>query len=109
MPPGRRDAGHTPSAEPKVKKVIDPARPPPAAAHDGFASDVCRGPGSRRSAADIEPVRRPGCRLQEADEGAYHEHLCSRVGIRVHYCGEQFDNDGTLSSALRWSDGRRPA
>ncbi|QDM24178.1 hypothetical protein FIU28_25830 [Tardiphaga sp. vice154] len=87
--------------------MVYPARPPPAAAHDGPASDVCHGPGSRRSAADIEPVRRPGCRFQ--DEGACHEHLCSRAGIRVHYCGEQFDNDGTLSSALRWSDGRRPA
>ncbi|WP_444462018.1 recombinase family protein [Rhodobacter capsulatus] len=28
-------------------------------------------------------------RFQDADEGAYHEHACSRAGIRVHYCGEQ--------------------
>ena len=35
-------------------------------------------------------------RFQDADEGAYHEHLCSRAGIRVHYCGEQFDNDGSI-------------
>jgi DNA invertase Pin-like site-specific DNA recombinase len=34
-------------------------------------------------------------RFQDADEGAYHEHLCSRAGIPVHYCGEQFDNDGS--------------
>jgi hypothetical protein len=27
-------------------------------------------------------------------------HLCSRAGIRVHYCGEQFDNDGTIGSVL---------
>jgi DNA invertase Pin-like site-specific DNA recombinase len=39
-------------------------------------------------------------RFQDADEGAYHEHLCSRVGIRVHYCGEQFDNDGSIGSTL---------
>jgi DNA invertase Pin-like site-specific DNA recombinase len=32
-------------------------------------------------------------RFQDADEGAYHEHVCSRAGIRVHYCGEQFDNE----------------
>ena len=24
-------------------------------------------------------------RFQDADEGAYHEHVCSRAGIRVHY------------------------
>jgi len=34
-------------------------------------------------------------RFQDADEGAYHEHVCSRAGIRVHYCGEQFENDGS--------------
>ncbi len=39
-------------------------------------------------------------RFQDADEGAYYEHLCSRAGIRVHYCGEQFDNDGSLGSIL---------
>jgi DNA invertase Pin-like site-specific DNA recombinase len=39
-------------------------------------------------------------RFQDADEGAYYEHLCSRAGIRVHYCGEQFDNDGSMGSIL---------
>jgi DNA invertase Pin-like site-specific DNA recombinase len=39
-------------------------------------------------------------RFQDADEGAYHEHICSRAGIRVHYCGEQFDNDGSMGSIL---------
>src|SRR5665811_2179491 len=39
-------------------------------------------------------------RFQDADEGAYHEHACSRAGIRVHYCGEQFDNDGSIGSIL---------
>jgi DNA invertase Pin-like site-specific DNA recombinase len=39
-------------------------------------------------------------RFQDADEGAYHEHLCSRAGIPVHYCGEQFDNDGSIGSIL---------
>ena len=37
-------------------------------------------------------------RFQDADEGAYHEHVCSRAGIRVHYCGEQFENDGSIGS-----------
>jgi DNA invertase Pin-like site-specific DNA recombinase len=39
-------------------------------------------------------------RFQDADEGAYHEHLCSRAGIRVHYCAEQFNNDGSIGSIL---------
>ena len=39
-------------------------------------------------------------RFQDADEGAYHEHICSRAGIPVHYCGEQFDNDGSIGSIL---------
>lgn len=39
-------------------------------------------------------------RFQDPDEGAYHEHVCSRAGIRVHYCAEQFDNDGSIGSTL---------
>jgi hypothetical protein len=39
-------------------------------------------------------------RFQDAGEGAYHEHVCSRAGIRVHYCAEQFDNDGSIGSIL---------
>ena len=39
-------------------------------------------------------------RFQDAAEGAYHEHVCSRAGIRVHYCGEQFENDGSIGSNL---------
>lgn len=39
-------------------------------------------------------------RYQDADEGAYHEHVCSRAGIRVHYCAEQFENDGSIGSNL---------
>ena len=39
-------------------------------------------------------------RFQDADESAYHEHICSRAGIRVHYCGEQFENDGSIGSNL---------
>ena len=39
-------------------------------------------------------------RFQDADEGAYYEYACSRAGIRVHYCGEQFANDGSIGSVL---------
>jgi len=51
------------------------------------------------SAILVYDVSRWG-RFQDADEGAYYEHLCSRAGIRVHYCGEQFDNDGSIGSIL---------
>jgi len=37
-------------------------------------------------------------RFQDADESAYYEHLCSRAGIRVQYCAEQFENDGSMTS-----------
>jgi DNA invertase Pin-like site-specific DNA recombinase len=39
-------------------------------------------------------------RFQDADESAYHEYILKRAGIRVHYCGEQFANDGSMASAL---------
>lgn len=39
-------------------------------------------------------------RFQEVDEAAYHEHTCRRAGIRVEYCAEQFQNDGSPFSAL---------
>jgi DNA invertase Pin-like site-specific DNA recombinase len=34
-------------------------------------------------------------RFQDADESAYYEYICRRAGIAVHYCAEQFDNDGS--------------
>jgi len=39
-------------------------------------------------------------RFQDADEGAYYEHECARAGITVHYCAEQFENDGSIGSSL---------
>lgn len=39
-------------------------------------------------------------RFQDADEGAYYEHLCRRAGLPVHFCAEQFDNDGSIGSIL---------
>ncbi|MCV9910385.1 recombinase family protein [Brucella sp. HL-2] len=39
-------------------------------------------------------------RFQNADESAYYEYLCSRTGIVIHYCAEQFENDGSLGSDL---------
>lgn len=39
-------------------------------------------------------------RFQDADESAHYEYLCKRAGIDVHYCAEQFENDGGPTSAI---------
>jgi DNA invertase Pin-like site-specific DNA recombinase len=39
-------------------------------------------------------------RFQDADESAYYEFICRERGIHVHYCAEQFDNDGSLPSGV---------
>lgn len=39
-------------------------------------------------------------RFQDVDESAHYEFVCKRNGIRVAYCAEQFDNDGSLLSSI---------
>ena len=39
-------------------------------------------------------------RFQDSDESAYYEHTCKRAGIRVVYCAEQFENDGSPVSTI---------
>lgn len=39
-------------------------------------------------------------RFQDADESAYYEYVLKQAGIQIHYCAEQFKNDGTMPSAL---------
>jgi DNA invertase Pin-like site-specific DNA recombinase len=39
-------------------------------------------------------------RFQDADESAYYEYICKRAGIRVCYCAEQFENDGSPVSTI---------
>ena len=39
-------------------------------------------------------------RFQDVDESAYYEYICKRSNVRIHYCAEQFENDGSLSSTL---------
>ncbi|WP_342634676.1 recombinase family protein [Borborobacter arsenicus] len=39
-------------------------------------------------------------RFQNADESAYLEYICTRAGIAVHYCAEQFENDGSLTATI---------
>jgi DNA invertase Pin-like site-specific DNA recombinase len=39
-------------------------------------------------------------RFQDADESGYYEYICKRAGIAVHYCAEQFENDGSPASNI---------
>jgi DNA invertase Pin-like site-specific DNA recombinase len=39
-------------------------------------------------------------RFQDADESAYYEYLCRRSGIRVIYCEEPFENDGSPMAVI---------
>ena len=34
-------------------------------------------------------------RFQNSDEAAHYEYVCTRAGVRVIYCAEPFDNDGS--------------
>ena len=51
------------------------------------------------SAILVYDVSRWG-RFQDADESAYYEYICRRAGIQVHYCAEQFENDGSPVSTI---------
>jgi DNA invertase Pin-like site-specific DNA recombinase len=51
------------------------------------------------SAILVYDVSRWG-RFQDADESAYYEFICREGGISVHYCAEQFENDGSLSATI---------
>jgi DNA invertase Pin-like site-specific DNA recombinase len=39
-------------------------------------------------------------RFQDIDESAHYEFVCKRAGVKIIYCAEQFDNDGTLMSSI---------
>ncbi len=39
-------------------------------------------------------------RFQDPDEAASYELRCRQAGIAVHYCAEQFENDGTIGSSI---------
>src|SRR5260221_3595786 len=39
-------------------------------------------------------------RFQDVDESAHYEFICKQAGIKVAYCAEQFDNDGTMMSSI---------
>ncbi|MGJ4950032.1 recombinase family protein [Bradyrhizobium sp. HKCCYLS20291] len=39
-------------------------------------------------------------RFQDVDEAAHYEFTCKQAGIKVNYCAEQFDNDGSMLSNI---------
>jgi len=39
-------------------------------------------------------------RFQDPDEAAHYEFLCKAAGVSVHYCAEQFSNDGHPASLI---------
>ena len=39
-------------------------------------------------------------RFQDPDEGGHYEFMCKKAGIKVQYCAEQFDNDGSPVSTI---------
>jgi DNA invertase Pin-like site-specific DNA recombinase len=39
-------------------------------------------------------------RFQDTDESAYYEYKCKKAGVRVIYCAEPFENDGSIASEL---------
>ena len=47
----------------------------------------------------VYDVSRRG-RFQDVDESAYYEYVLKKAEIRVHYCAEQFENDGSMSSSV---------
>jgi DNA invertase Pin-like site-specific DNA recombinase len=70
-------------------------------------SDVQNGQANF-SAVLVYDVSRWG-RFQDVDEGAYYEQLCKRAGVRVIYCAEDFENDGSVVSTLLKALGRAEA
>jgi len=39
-------------------------------------------------------------RFQDTDESAHYEFVCKQAGVKVAYCAEQFDNDGSMLSSI---------
>jgi DNA invertase Pin-like site-specific DNA recombinase len=39
-------------------------------------------------------------RFQDTDEAAHYEYICRQANIAVHYCAEQFENDGSIGSTI---------
>ena len=64
----------------------------------GLLQDVIGGKADYKAIL-VYDVSRWG-RFQNPDEAAHYEFLCESAGIPIHYCAEQFENDGTMPSSL---------
>ncbi|RXT48744.1 recombinase family protein [Bradyrhizobium betae] len=53
----------------------------------------------------VRDVSRWG-RFQDSDEAAYYEFICKLAGVKVLYCSEVFENDGSPMSGL-WKNMKR--
>lgn len=60
--------------------------------------DVVAGTVSYRAIL-VYDVSRWG-RFQNPDESAHYDFICASAGVPVHYCAEQFSNDGSMQSSL---------
>ncbi len=85
-----------------VKTYEDPGKSGVMIKHrDGLSAlmkDVVNGTAGFKAIL-VYDVSRWG-RFQNPDEAAHYEFLCAESGIPLHYCAEQFSNDGTASSAI---------
>jgi DNA invertase Pin-like site-specific DNA recombinase len=57
------------------------------------------GSNHRYNAVLVYDISRWG-RFQDPDEAAHYEFLCKTAGVRVHYCAEQFRNDGYFPNVI---------
>lgn len=55
--------------------------------------------GAKYASILVYDVSRWG-RFQDADESAHYEYICRQAGVSVHYCAEQFENDGSPVSTI---------
>jgi DNA invertase Pin-like site-specific DNA recombinase len=60
--------------------------------------DVCGGQANFNYVL-VYDVSRWG-RFQDTDESAHYEFVCKQAGIKIAYCAEQFDNDGSMLSSI---------
>src|SRR3981189_1781011 len=61
-------------------------------------SDVVSGRAKYRAIL-VYDVSRWG-RFQDVDEAAHYEFICRQAGIKVCYCAEEFDNDGSVIASI---------
>ncbi|MBZ9763309.1 recombinase family protein [Mesorhizobium sp. CA8] len=39
-------------------------------------------------------------RFQDTDQAAHYEFICRDAGVHIHYCGEPFENDGSMVASI---------